>query len=459
MKVGGLADVTTSLPKALAGLGHDVRLLIPAYGCLQGRGPAGPGIGLSVQVPEGVKAASLATTSLDWGLAVYLLQSHEYFDGPDVYGPNDLQRFDFFSRAIPECLRKMDWSPDLVHCHDWHTGLVPALLKKDGRGPCVFTIHNLAYQGQFDENYLGTHRLGEYIAPPPGGVPAPLSMMAIGIAWADRITTVSETYAREILTPEYGVGLDPLLNSRRDRLQGIVNGLDYEEYDPANDPRIPVRYDISSVGKKAGNKLALQRAFSLPVDTGIPLIGMVQRLDEQKGFDIFAPSIAHILNESSAQVVIVGQGREHYEAMLRDIAASYPARIGLHIGYSDSLSRQTYAGSDMFLMPSRFEPCGLGQLIAMRYGSLPIVRLTGGLVDTVADLSDDLVSGSGFAFDQYSAEALCAAVKRAVTAFQDRAAWTAAVKRVMALDFSWAASARKYEQLYLGLLPAERAGS
>ena len=276
--------------------------------------------------------------------------------------------------------------------------------------------------------------------------------MSQGILWADLVTTVSETYAKEILTPEYGVGLDPLLRYRQKDLLGIVNGIDYEEYNPETDPHIRANYGSSTLERRVVNKLALQRQANLPQDAGMPLIGMVQRFDEQKGFDIVERALASIFEETDAQLVILGHGREQYENMLRQMASRYPGRMAVFITFDNSLAHLIYAGCDMFLMPSRFEPCGLGQQIAMRYGALPIVRHTGGLVDTVPELTPDLTEGRGFVFKDYTPESLIAAAIRGVGAFRNKSAWEGAVRRVMKLDFSWQASAAKYEAAYKRVL-------
>jgi len=269
------------------------------------------------------------------------------------------------------------------------------------------------------------------------------------------VTTVSETYAREILTPEYGAGLDYLLRYRQGRLFGIVNGLDYGEFNPVTDAFIPSNYDVAAVDKRTNNKLALQKRAGFAEDAVVPLIGMVSRLDEQKGLDILTASFDYLFQKSEAQLVILGKGREEYHNLLRQAASRYPQQLAVFIDFSDALSRLIYAGCDMFLMPSRFEPCGLGQLIAMRYGAVPIVRHTGGLVDTVQDLTQDLSKGSGFVFHNYDSEAMFAAILRAVSSYKKKA-WQKVMRRIMALDFSWQASARKYEALYLKALECKK---
>jgi len=449
-KVGGLADVIGSLPNTLAGLGHEVRIMLPQYGSINTNEFPLVTVRDRSDVVAGAKmeSASLKIASVKKVFA-YLIGNDQYFGGNEIYGKDDLNRFLFFSRAVSAILPHLGWKPDVIHCHDWHTALLPMWLKKRcAPYATVFTIHNLAYQGAFGENFLEVSGLKEdWKDYPAGAPPPPDNFLCPGILWADLVTTVSETYAREILTPEYGAGLDHLLRYRQNDLIGIVNGIDYEEYNPEKDPYIRAKFSSSNLATRVTNKLALQKQFNLPQDAEIPVIGMVQRLDEQKGFDIVGKAIDTILQEK-AQLVIVGRGREHYETELTEMATRYPQQMGLFIGFDEAIARLVYAGCDMFLMPSLYEPCGLGQMIAMRYGAVPVVRHTGGLVDTVPELSLDLSKGSGFVFKEYTPEALISAVARSREAYQNRKAWTQLMQRVMKLDFSWQNSAKKYESAY-----------
>jgi len=455
-KVGGLADVVGSLPKALTGLGHDVRVMIPRYGGIDVRQYSVDTVkdGFKLSVLGGTQPAILKIANLKDRVPVYMIENQKYFGEKEVYGKDDLKRFLFFSRAIFEVLPQLDWQPEIVHCHDWHASLVVMWQKKAGYPyGSIFTIHNLAYQGAFDGGFLIASNLKKDWENYPTGAPKPpLNFISQGILWADLVTTVSETYAKEIITPEYGEGLEAILNYRRESLLGIVNGIDYEEYDPETDPYVPVRYSSSGLERRIANKLALQKRANLPEDTEIPVLGMVQRLDEQKGFDILEKAIDPILKGTKVQLVILGRGRECYENMLKQIASRYPQQIALFVTFDSPLAHLIYAGCDMFLMPSRFEPCGLGQLIAMRYGALPIVRHTGGLVDTVPELTPDLSQGNGFVFKDYTPEALLKAAKKAIKAFRNKKAWYEAMQRVMKLDFSWQASAMKYEAAYQQVL-------
>ena len=451
VKVGGLADVIGSLPKALIERGHDVRVIMPRYGIIKAdEFPVIPVIdNLNIEVMKTTKQVSLKLTELGSGVKVYLLDSDEFYNSTEVYGKDELRRFFLFCRAILDILPELDWQPDIIHCHDWHTALIPLWLKKNGSHyASIFTIHNLAYQGFFDGNFLVDVGLeNDWQLRPAGAPDPPLNFMSQGILWADVVTTVSETYASEILTPEYGVGLDYLLRYRQGRLFGIVNGLDYDEFNPATDAFIPNRYDVSTLDKRIGNKLALQKRAGFIEDATVPLVGMVSRLDEQKGLDILTAGFDPLFQNTEVQLVILGKGREGYHDLLRQAVSRYPQKLAVFIDFDDALARLIYAGCDMFLMPSRFEPCGLGQLISMRYGAVPIVHHTGGLVDTVQELAQDLSKGSGFVFQDYDSGAMLTAIQRAVNSYKKKA-WQNVMRRIMALDFSWQASARKYEALY-----------
>lgn len=459
VKVGGLADVVGSLPKALNELGHDVRVMLPGYGIIDTAGLSATTVIDSFNVPvmQADKAVSLKIVQLDHNLKVYLVDNPDFSESSVVYGEDDLERFFLFCRSVIEALPKLDWQPDIIHCHDWHTGLIPLLLKaRNYDYASIFTIHNLAYQGNFDSEFLAKSGLQSDWQLRPADAPEPLlNFMSQGIIWADLVTTVSETYAREIITPEYGAGLDYILRYRQDRLFGIVNGLDYDEFNPATDGFIPTNYDVSTAGKKTKNKLALQKMAGFAEDVEMPLIGMVSRLDEQKGLDILTASFDALFQNSEAQLVILGTGREEYHNLLRQVASRYPQKLAVFIKFDEQLSHLIYAGCDMFLMPSRFEPCGLGQLIAMRYGAVPIVRHTGGLVDTVQDLTTDLSQGSGFVFQGYNSEDMLAAIQQAVNSYRNKS-WRKVVQRIMKLDFSWQASAKKYESLYQKVLELPR---
>ncbi|MDP2743442.1 MAG: glycogen/starch synthase [Dehalococcoidia bacterium] len=459
-KVGGLADVAGALPKALQRLGHDVRVVTPRYGGTRDNGAATRITDRPFGVPAlgETEEVTVSHSSLNGGVPVYFLENQKYFERPAVYGePDDLARFTLFSRALLEVPRLLGWQPDILHCHDWHAASAVAFLGKD-KDPwyrstaSVFTIHNLAYQGWFDDHFEERAGFAKYTQDLDNACGRQFnSMMSMALFYADIVSTVSEQYAREILTKEYGEGLDSLLRHRQVKPCGIVNGIDYEEFDPAKDTRIAATYDSSTPERKVLNKTALRKRLGLPASKNRPLIGMVGRLAAQKGIDIVAPIVRDLAQQ--AQLVILGSGQPEFERKIKEAVALFPRAARLVMGFDAGLAQLIYAGSDIYLMPSRFEPCGLGQLIAMRYGTIPLVRHTGGLVDTVRDCDDDLSHGNGFVFRRYASKDLVEAAGRAVTAFRtQKEAWRQLVVRDMAADYSWEASARKYEAMYLEAL-------
>lgn len=449
-KVGGLADVTSSLAIALHDLGHEPCLILPKYTSIKipvqdvRRG------NFVVSFMGHSEQVALKIARLKKKIPVYLLENDAYFGTEEIYTQDELKRFLFFSLNIPAVISQLDLHPDIIHCHDWHAALTPLWLRKAKmKMPCIFTIHNLAYQGFFDQQFLSDSGLSseweEYI---PVSAPRPsLNFMSQGILLADIVTTVSPNYASEILTTQYGEGADHLLNYRRNELCGIVNGIDYDEYNPASDPYLERNYDSTTIERRADNKLVLQRRGDLPHNSDIPVIGMVSRLEEQKGIDLLLQAIDQFIAETRAQLVILGEGREHYHKLLTEAALKYPDRVSVFIANDERLARLIYGGSDIFLMPSRFEPCGLGQMIAMRYGAVPVVRCTGGLADTVKDVAE--VNGNGFVFQSYAASEMLEAIKRTEESFYHRQDWNDLMRHNMRLDFSWHASARKYEDIYL----------
>jgi starch synthase len=449
-KVGGLADVTSSLAIALHDLGHELCLILPRYGSIRIPVQDVPRGNFVVSFMGHSEQVALKMTRLKNRVPVYLVENDDYFGTKEIYTQDELKRFLFFSLNIPAIISQLDLRPDIIHCHDWHTALTPLWLRKAKMEvPCVFTIHNLAYQGSVDQQFFLDSGLSslwqEYI---PVSAPKPsLNFMSQGILLADIVTTVSPTYASEILTPQYGEGLEQLLNYRRNELYGIVNGIDYDEYNPAIDPYLERNYDATTVERKVTNKLALQRKSGLPQNSEIPLFGMVSRLDEQKGIDLLLQALGPFITETRAQLAILGEGREHYHKSLAETALKYPERLAVIIARDEQLARLIYAGSDVFLMPSHFEPCGLGQMIAMRYGAIPVVRHTGGLADTVKDMAEG--NGNGFVFQNYTLLEMLEAIKRAEESFYHRQEWQNLVRCNMQLDFSWKASARKYEDIYL----------
>lgn len=450
VKVGGLADVTSSLAIALRDSGHEPCLILPKYGTIKAPIQDIQGKNIAVSFMGHCEQVAPKMTMLRGKIPVYLLENDHYFGTGDIYANDQLKRFLFFSLSIPGIISQLDLRPDIIHCHDWHTSLVLLGLRKAKIAlPGIFTIHNLAYQGSLDQQFLLRSGLSsvwqEYV---PVGAPGPgLNLMSQGILLADIVTTVSPTYASEILTPQYGEGLEQLLNYRRNDLYGIVNGIDYVDHDPATDPCLARNYDSTTIETRVENKLALQRKSKLQQDSDVALFGMVSRLEEQKGIDLLLQAIDLFVTETRAQLVILGEGREHYHRLLTEAALKYPQRLSVFIANDERLARLIYSGSDIFLMPSRFEPCGLAQLIAMRYGAIPVVRRTGGLADTVKDVAED--NGNGFVFQDYTVRDMLEAMKRAEESFHHRIEWQNLMRRDMELDFSWKASASKYEEIYL----------
>lgn len=457
-KAGGLGDVAGSLPKALKEMGHDVRVVMPAYQSIEQSVSEGRD-GLSVlpqhlDVPTGaglIRAGVFEGRLPDSDVPIYFIAEWHLFNRPDYYGYwDDAYRFAFFSRAALELTRLLEWRPDLLHAHDWHTAPAVTWLATAGQShddfrgiPSLFTIHNLAHQGKSSWdifNYLGvvTHGLMEETY-------GEVNFMARGIYHATMVNTVSPAYAREIMTPEGGAGLDGLLRHRQHDLHGILNGLDYDSWNPAGDPHLAAPFDPERLPARLQNRRALQARAGLPQTDNIPLVAMISRLDWQKGLDITGHVIHLLMNGLSgeAQFIVLGTGDAHYETMFRQLADYHQDKMTAFLFYSAELSRQIYAGSDIFLMPSLFEPCGLGQLIAMRYGSVPVVRATGGLADTVQD------GVTGFTFHDYNADAFWDALQRAIYIYNvDKAGWQTIQKNGMLADYSWQRSAQGYQQLY-----------
>ena len=457
-KTGGLGDVAGSLPKALRALGHDVRVVMPAYQSLEAKGRAGEldampwtlnvplGIG-ALRVPAGVFQSQLPGSDVP----VYFIAQRSLFDRPEIYGyADDPYRFSFFSRAALDLTLALDWRPDIVHAHDWHTAPAVTWLATAGQAddryrglPSLFTIHNLAHQGRTHWgllDYLGviTHGLVEE------GY-GEVNFMARGIYHATLINTVSPTYAREIMTKEGGAGLDGLLRYRHYDVHGILNGLDDDAWNPAANKNLAQHFDADHLEDRLENKRALQARLGLPQKDEVPLVAMVSRLDWQKGLDIVGHVIHLLLNgyAGDAQFVVLGTGAQHYEDMFAHLASYHHDKMSAVLTFAGDLAPLIYGGSDLFLMPSRFEPCGLGQLIAMRMGSVPVVRATGGLADTVQD------GVTGFTFDDYSADAFWNALQRALYIYNvDRASWRQIQRNGMTTDFSWGRSANGYQQLY-----------
>ena len=472
IKTGGLADVAGSLPRAIRNLRHDIRLIIPAYQSVLKNAEKFSLVAHleleGVEHPVRILAGRLPGSAV----RVYLVDSPKHFDRPgNPYimeqggvWPDNAERFTTFCRAIEALALDtagLDWQPDIVHCNDWQTGLVPPLLERHGNAPAtIFTIHNLAYQGLFDWKEFNALELpADFWTTEAMEFHNQFSFIKGGLVFADWITTVSPTYAQEIQTSEYGYGLEGLISHRADNLTGIVNGVDYAVWNPARDPQIPVPYTARSLTHKLENKLALQEHFALPANKKTPVFAVISRLVEQKGIDLVMDIIPDLV-EQQAQLVVLGSGDAKLEAAIRDAVTAYPQHVAAHIGYNEALSHHIEAGADFFLMPSRFEPCGLNQIYSQRYGTVPIVRHTGGLADTVIDTTDETLeakTATGFSFDEASATALGKAVARALGYYHQPAIWQQLVCTGMKQDFSWKRSAQHYLELYRTVM-ARRVG-
>ena len=442
-KVGGLADVAGSLPQSLVKLGSDVTLFVPLHGTIDRAKWGIPRKGLERSVAYGASHARVAYPSIEReGVRVVFVDSKRI--GRDkVYGaPDDAKRYAFFCRAVATALT--DEPADVVHAHDWHAALlVPMITKK---AATVFTIHNLAYQGKMSADVLAPVGLAKTRLPVER--PGECNPMARAIARANIVSTVSPRYAKEILTPEFGEGLERLLQERRADVRGIVNGIDTVAFDPATDRSIAANYSADDRRGKAACKAALQAEGGLRVDAETPTLGVIGRLVEQKGVDLLT-AVAPDLLEGGAQLVVLGSGDPAYEERWRKLRERYPSRLFLTLGFDAALAQRIYAGCDLFLMPSRFEPCGLGQLISLRYGTIPVVRAVGGLADTVRDVDEHPRDGNGFSFAPYDRTAFSGALARALRAFRrDGDLWNELRGRAMHEDHSWTASAKEYLDVY-----------
>lgn len=463
-KTGGLADVCGSLPGELASLGHEVCVVMPRYKKID---PARFGLnkiidGLEISLGSEKKSAKVYAARHQDKVTVYFIDNLEYFGRDELYGtpmgdyPDNDARFIFFQKAALEFLKAVNFKPDVVHCHDWQTGLIPVYLKtvyKDDaffkKARSFFTIHNLAYQGNFPPDSLPTAGLGwEEFHMDRLEFYGKVSFLKGGLVYSDAITTVSERYAQEIQTKEYGAGMEGVLKNREKDLYGIVNGIDLDEWDPEKDADIPVRYSVRDVEKKVENKMALQKENRLEVNPAIPVFGIITRLADQKGLDILAPVLEDFGKKMKAHFVLLGTGEEKYHKILREEMAKYSKKFAFHIMFDARMAKRIYAGSDIFLMPSCYEPCGLGQLISMRYGTIPLVRATGGLADTVSDFNPKTGKGTGFVFSEYTSQMLYKTMERAVKLYADPKLWRQLMENAMKCDFSWKASARKYIDLY-----------
>lgn len=458
-KTGGLGDVAGSLPKVLREMGADVRVVLPKYSTIAPHLLSNAYIATTFTVHLAWRAQEAKVFALDSfnnGDSIYFIENGFYFNRDWVYGyGDDFERFAFFTKAAIEMLSYLDWQPDVIHFNDWHTGLGPTYLRDVFKGftfykemKSLFTIHNLHYQGLFNRDVLWAVGLNDsYFTSGALEFYGGMSFLKAGIIHSDAVSTVSETYAKEIQTPAYGYGMDGLLRTRGNegKLYGITNGIDIVENNPETDTRIYVNFNKDALEKKRMNKYMLQEELKLPVGP-MPIISMVTRLVDQKGLDILTIIMDELMS-MDIQLVILGTGETRYENMFKHYAWKHPEKMSANIFFNSNLAQKIYAGADMFLMPSVFEPCGLGQLFAMRYGTIPIVRKTGGLADTVHHYNPDTGEGNGFVFEDYLASGLMWAIKEAVHLYHDQS-WENLIKNAMTCDFSWQHAAREYMALY-----------
>ena len=471
-RTGGLGDVSSALPKALSALGHDVRIVMPLYQAVRDQGVPLTQALADVHVPHGLGPRTMQVwqTALHAPpsrantvrtLPVYCIEQDGYFARPGLYGneagdyPDNAERFAFFCRAVLELMPALNWWPEVLHCHDWQTALLaaykrflPGLAPQWYDTPLIYTIHNLAYQGLFPASMMPLTGLPPTLFHPEGlEFYGHLNLMKAGLLYADALTTVSPSYAEEICSPEFGMGLEGVLGMRRSVLHGILNGVDYAVWNPESDPAIAASYTAAALLGKVACKAALLQRYDFPEDLETPIIGIISRLVAQKGVDILVAALDRLLG-MDVRFAILGTGEPQYQEQLVSQARAHPRRMGVRLGFHDELAHQIEAGSDCFLMPSRFEPCGLNQLYSMRYGTIPIVRATGGLRDTVIPYRADTGEGTGFVFQEPTAEALFQAVQTALTTYANRTAWQQLIRNAMAQDFSWEQSAKQYLNLY-----------
>jgi starch synthase len=442
-KTGGLADVTGALPLALEYCGHEVIVIMPGYKCIT-----------DAKLKISRISKDVRTAVIGKNIKVFFIENKDYFNRDGLYGdkngdyPDNLERFAFFCRRALDLLKEINFSADILHLHDWQASLVAAYLKNLYSGvsfyrriKSVLTLHNIGYQGVFTRDQFAKLGLGWELFDIDGfEFYNQVNLLKGGIVFADFINTVSVTYASEIQTEELGFGLDGLLRERKDVLSGILNGVDYSVWDPGTDRFIVQNFSQANPEDKAWNKEDLQKTCALPINKDIPVLGMVSRLAQQKGFDIFAQGLDELC-KMDVQLVILGAGDLKYQEILKIAAEKYPKVISLNLKFDDPLAHKIYAGSDVFLMPSQYEPCGLGQLISLRYGTIPLVFKTGGLADTIS-------KNNGFVFDQYTKEELLKLINKAILVFKNKNKWLSLVKNAMECNFSWKVSADKYLALY-----------
>ena len=453
IKVGGLGDVAGELPSKLAGLGADVWLIMPAYQGIDA--PARYITDFPVRMGSREETCVIKETS-NSSIKTLLVENSRYFGRPSVYGyDDDPERFAFFCLAVFTLLKSLDFKPDVIHLNDWHTAPLAMLIRENSdQNPLyssyaiVFTIHSLVYQGVCGRDVFKLYGVGDAVYKPERvEYFGAFNPMKAGIYYADRITTVSETGARDMMSKEFGFGLEGFIANRKDSICGVVNGIDFLKWDPASDAALFRQYSAENPELKRENKVKLQKELGL-IATEAPLFGVVSRLAEVKGIDLLIPAIKQIVKDGG-QIVVLGKGDLYYEQALKFLQEDYPENVAVRLAFDDRLARRIYAASDMFLMPSRYEPCGLSQLIAMRYGAVPVVHKVGGLADTVLDETAHEGAGTGFSFETYSPQGLIRAIKKCIRLYKtDKEKWEGLVKRAMAHDSSWEKSAGIYMSIY-----------
>ena len=468
-KTGGLADVIEALPKALVSRGHQVAVVLPRYRGTKVAGVVMPSV--TISMGGQLRFPAVADGGVLSGVRYFFVDDPAYFDRDGLYGgrggdyPDNAERYSEFCRVAIEIAKNL-WHADVIHCHDWQAALLPVLLRTAYANdpvaqnlPVVFTIHNLAYQGHFGRDILSRADIPVSVFH-PGGIEfyGGVNLLKGGLVFSDYLTTVSRKYAQEIQTPEFGNGLDGVVRDRADRLVGILNGVDYTAWNPDKDKLIAARYSAKDLSGKQVCKQALRKVFALPQEElSRPVVGIVSRFADQKGFDLIAER-AHELMQEEMTLVVLGTGDGKYEDLFRTLAATYPDRVAVKIAYDDTAAHQIEAGADMFLMPSRYEPCGLNQIYSLKYGTVPIVRATGGLDDTIEPFDLQLGTGTGFKFEEYSGSALVQCVKRALQHYEDERIWKRIQLNGMAKDFSWKKSAAEYAKVYAAAREARGSG-
>ncbi len=463
-KTGGLADVSGSLPGALKNLGCEIRVSTPLYKMVRESGYTAEKIlkGLKVKVGESFKKGDVSESVLNGQVKTYLIEKDQYYNRKYLYGTSrgdysdNATRFIFFSLMVFELCKAIGFKPDVIHCNDWQSGLIPAYLRTVYRNDpffkhtaVLFTIHNLAYQGNFPEEELTLTGLPPETFTPEGiEFWGKVSFLKAGIVYSEVINTVSQAYSREIQTPEYGCGMEGILAYRKDDLFGIINGVDYEIWSPEKDTFIAANYSKDNLSGKIKCKADLISQFGLPESlNNRPLLGMISRLADQKGFDLLAKIMGDLMN-LDVGFILLGTGEQKYHELFSEIAKKYPRKAGIRLSYNNALAHKIEAGCDMFLMPSRYEPCGLNQIYSLKYGTIPVVRATGGLDDTIEDYTLSSEVGNGFKFTDYSPHEFLDKIKEALEVYENKDAWLKLVRKVMSLDFSWENSARQYIDLY-----------